>query len=222
MTRSALSPYSPEVAKKAFRAKAKSQGLTFAAAAEARKKQGQKVRFPSLADSKLTDGYKLYPGMGRRNPGRMDGVQWNGSAFICANHVDGALVGEYTERPWESDGAAERADLPAGLRVIPTVDEYRQPHVLSSLLDIAKPAKAKGVAKEFEVIDPLPHVVVLLDEEVSESLQFPDEDDEWRDDEGTLWDEIKGTGSVDVRERHSYSAAVKGKGRDDADGGNGS
>lgn len=75
-------------------------------------------------------------GIVRRNPGRMDGVRWNGRSFICARKVDGE--GALAAGPHEE--ADERADTPCEA----AWERRGGGALLASLLDIAKPAKTKG------------------------------------------------------------------------------
>jgi hypothetical protein len=66
----------------------------------------------------------------RRNYGRMDGVRWNGASFLCARQVDGdELDAVYEER---EDDVSESPD--------------RRTPLVISLLDIARPAKRRGVS----------------------------------------------------------------------------
>lgn len=74
-------------------------------------------------------------GLVRRNPGRMDGVQWNGDSFVCARQVDGDVT---RVRIHDSVDVEEQED--------DLVAEHR-PHdepLVISLLDIARPAKRRG------------------------------------------------------------------------------
>ena len=74
-------------------------------------------------------------GVGRRNPGRMDGVKWNGDSFVCAVRVDGDDGDSDSEYKYEWD-----EDV---------VVEEKEKRVEISLMDIAKPMKAKGVFPPF-------------------------------------------------------------------------
>ncbi|KAJ6598785.1 hypothetical protein B0H10DRAFT_2231389 [Mycena sp. CBHHK59/15] len=65
---------------KAFRAQASKAGLSYWAAVNASKELQASRKFEKPA------------GIIRRNPGRMDGVQWNGDSFVCATEVDDGLA----------------------------------------------------------------------------------------------------------------------------------
>jgi len=65
-----------------------------------------------------------------------------------------------------------------------------------SLLDIARPAKRKGAAKDFEVVQKLRNVIVLEDN----GLEYQWEDDEWEH----IYDEEF------VEEQRSYSSVLRG------------
>jgi len=189
MTRSALSPRSPEVAKKIFRAKAKAHGLTFRAAAEARN------LIPKPKDP-------VAPGMGRRTHASMDQTYWNGRAFVCGGNdtVDGPYCVEGPD-----------CDVCAVENMPPYVldDRGQAPtsHVLSSLLDIAKPAKAKGVAKEFEVVDSVTRVIAFEDEEGPAEWGYEAMHDfDWEE-----WDKVYEEGKQGSEKKASYSAVVEGK-----------
>lgn len=80
----------------------------------------------------LSEQKTMKPRLVRRNPGRMDGVLWNGDSFICANKVDEPAGGNATsdfEDDSESDGEESAP---------------RRTDVVVTLLDIARPAKVKG------------------------------------------------------------------------------
>ncbi|KAF5373494.1 hypothetical protein D9615_009431 [Tricholomella constricta] len=181
MTRSAKSPRGPEVAKKVFRANAKAQGLTFRAAAEARKK--------------LQKPKEVAPGMGRRAHGTMTETYWNGREFIHIDHESEDTPGyeicnaEY-KRPLYVSGEDGQAPCAP---------------VLASLLDIARPAKAKGIAKEFEMVDSVAKVIAFEDEEewpVGHGYENEDEID---------WDEWGEAYEEWSPKKASYSAVVEGK-----------
>ncbi|KAJ7204552.1 hypothetical protein B0H12DRAFT_472288 [Mycena haematopus] len=149
MTRSELSPHSPRVVRKAFRAQAASKGLSYGEAVLAAKAkaaaEGTKVEKPL--------------GIVRRNPGRMDGVQWNGDSFVCARQIDG--------------DAAEIEDEGTRTRVEVLSDEQRarnEPMVVS-LLDIARPAKRRGLAKKYQIVPRVPRAIELEDGMQSEQWE---------------------------------------------------
>ncbi|KAJ3967802.1 hypothetical protein EV361DRAFT_928936 [Lentinula raphanica] len=131
-------------------------------------------------------------GTTRRNPGRMDGVQWKADSFICPEHIDGpdSICGLDEALGESGDGSFEEDEDSS-------VNE--RSHIIS-LLDIAKPAKPKGIKKEYEVVDNL-RQVIFLDEELSE---------QWED-----WEEIDKL-TRDEREIKkptlSYAAALQSKG----------
>lgn len=110
----------------AFRAQAASKGLSFREAIVATKAkdeaEGKKIEKPV--------------GIVRRNPGRMDGVQWNGDSFVCARQVDGDVTRTYDVR------VGAREDDNEGNATL--ADETRPEPMVVSLLDIARPAKRRG------------------------------------------------------------------------------
>ncbi|KAF9458892.1 hypothetical protein BDZ94DRAFT_64045 [Collybia nuda] len=181
MTRSALSPYSPKVAKKAFRVKAEHEGVSFRAAMEAHKADLKTQKFPAPA------------GIVRRNPGRMDGVRWNGSNFLCGEEVDGFDVGpidlsndiEYDYMVNYDDG------------YVPT---HSTRPLTVSILDIARPAKRKGIAKDFEIVDGVRRIIALDDD-------GPYEETEWLDNDE--WEAID-VGGQPSADRKSYSSVLIG------------
>ncbi|KAJ7816849.1 hypothetical protein B0H14DRAFT_2843981 [Mycena olivaceomarginata] len=131
MTRSELSPHSPRVVRKAFRAQAASKGLSYREAILSTKAkeeaEGKKVEKPA--------------GIIRRNPGRMDGVQWNGDSFVCARQVDGDEPRALHGLTWDDDGIEHLENEP----------RPRNEPMVISLLDIARPAKQRGVTKNRRV-----------------------------------------------------------------------
>ncbi|KAF8172616.1 hypothetical protein K438DRAFT_1851428 [Mycena galopus ATCC 62051] len=151
MTRSEVSPHSPRVIRKAFRAQAASKGLSYGEAVLSAKakaaEEGKKIEKPM--------------GIIRRNPGRMDGVQWNGDSFVCTRQVDGDEPGRALNAVDQEDAGNEPSD------------EQRPPMVVS-LLDIARPAKRRGPAKKYQVLPRVQHVIELEDGTQSELWE-----DEW-------------------------------------------
>lgn len=192
MTRSILSAKHPKLAKKAFRAEAKAQGLKFAEACELRAKERSAEKF-------------LQPqGLRRRNYGRMDGTHWNGKTFICPAQVDAAYSGTYNICDCESCLRMEAHEdyWP---------DEEKAPVTATiSLLDIAKPAKVKGVAKEFEVIDRLPRVIALQDDEDAYStLDWDTESEAWEN----MYDSESEMSEADFS-KVSYATVLQGRDRE--------
>jgi len=82
------------------------------------------------------------------------------------------------------------------------IDSYDTSHTTHhtdtrvSLLDIARPAKQKGAAKDFEVVQKLRNVIVLEDN----GLEYQWEDEEWEH----IYDEEF------VEEQRSYSSVLRG------------
>ncbi|TFK31910.1 hypothetical protein BDQ12DRAFT_68645 [Crucibulum laeve] len=153
-----------------MRAKAQSEGTSFKSTVEASKK--------SQAEKFL----KTVPT--RRNPGRMDGVQWNGDSFVCASKVDDGVHTVTVEPDNEDDYTAL----------------YKTPQAFTvSLMDIAKPAKTKGIAKEFELVEGIKHVIALDDSE------YGDDFSQWDDEE---WEHVYDEYRKDTRQ--SYSAILRG------------
>ncbi|KAG6909675.1 hypothetical protein DXG01_016082 [Tephrocybe rancida] len=79
--------------------------------------------------------------------------------------------------------------------------------VLDSLLDIAQPAKPKGVAKDFEVVDSVTRVIAFEDDGCKDdsSLSWGDDDDFWDE-----WiDAYRERDEVRKEKKPSYSAIVK-------------
>ncbi|KAG5634579.1 hypothetical protein H0H81_001487 [Sphagnurus paluster] len=187
MTRSILSARGPEAAKKTFRAQAKAQGLTFRAAAELRNS------LPKQKDP-------IAPGMGRRTHGN-GGVgfgdsYWDGRARVWV----GGLA--YDDEDNEDPTAGLYSD--SEMEVHSQEGHWTQTRVVVSLLDIAKPkrTKAKGVARDFEMIDSVPRVLTLGDEWAD--LDEKDEDIDWAE-----WDQAYGEWKG--KEKASYSDIVEGK-----------
>ncbi|KAJ7702793.1 hypothetical protein B0H17DRAFT_1194661 [Mycena rosella] len=195
MTRSELSVHSPRVVRKAFRADAKDAGLTYRAAIAATKakdaEEGKKVERPV--------------GIIRRNPGRMDGVQWNGDSFVCARQVDGDVARPHDAMTWDSED----------MENAPTSEQERPRGMRSD---------EACVAKKYEVLPAVRRVIELDDDTVSEqwetgseawevqSEQWETQSDQWeiptRDYTPEEWEELYGDkfgGEV-----ASYSGAVCG------------
>ncbi|KAF8153387.1 hypothetical protein B0H34DRAFT_103786 [Crassisporium funariophilum] len=85
------------------------------------------------------------------------------------------------------------------------VDTYEPIHHTErtiSLLDIARPAKRKGVAKDFEILQNVRHVIVLEDGD------FQDVFEHWEDDG---WEQVYDEEHVD--QFKSYSSVLRGNER---------
>ncbi len=119
----------------------------------------------------------------------MDGGRWNGSTFICPHRVEDDRFDDNArystdDSKWgdERNGSGE-------------VEEERVPARVVCLLDMARPGKPKGrpkyntltpasvvdkvigIRKEFEVVDKLPGVIVLEDEDGTWAYgDFPEDD----------------------------------------------
>ncbi|KAJ6472846.1 hypothetical protein C8R47DRAFT_1145587 [Mycena vitilis] len=201
MTRSAVSAHSPRVLRKAFRAEAASKGLSFKQAIVANKAkdaaEGKKIEKPV--------------GIIRRNPGRMDGVQWNGDSFVCARQVDGDGPRGHDFGAWEEDDSI-------------VSDEKRADNtpMVISLFDIARPAKRRGVARKYEVLPTIPRVIELEDDATSE--QWEQWDDAWEvqseqwENQSDVWEipasDVSEEELYEKSERQttSYSSALRNNG----------
>jgi len=89
----------------------------------------------------------------RRNPGR-NGQQWNGGNFISGPEVDDGALEVQDEDVYDYKvDFSQTHDGPS-----------RETDMTVSILDIARPAKRKGPAKDFEVVQKVRGVIVLEDE----------------------------------------------------------
>ncbi|KAJ7466447.1 hypothetical protein FB451DRAFT_1260889 [Mycena latifolia] len=178
MTRSELSPHSPRVVRKAFRADAKSAGLSYRAAIAATKakqaEEGKKVEKPA--------------GIVRRNPGRMDGVQWNGDSFVCAQQIDGNVARPHEAMTWDAEDAEG------------TTGPQERGAMVVSLLDIARPAKRRGVAKKYEVLPTIQRVMELEDDAVSEQWEQWEEESEAWDVQSEQWESQSEQWEIPIRD----------------------
>jgi len=129
----------------------------------------------------------------RRNPGKEDGLIWNGSSFLSPANVDGVYHDDASEDDVEDEILQQIID-----RITLAESEERGP-ISVSLVDIARPEKvrAKGVAREFELIK-TPRRVIVLEEEDPSSLT--DEDD---------WESLFAE-EAPRKERRPYSAVLRG------------
>jgi len=211
MTRSNQSSYSPKIAKKvcfhppytfqsssqshqAFKAEAKAHGLEFHKVIQARV-------------DLLRENQKPIPGVvppKRRNMGRQDGVQWTGDSFLCAARVDGTREDDSNipvdvARQWCEEERRQQFSLQ---QTTPSTTV-----TVVSLLDIARPAKRKGVHKEFEVLESAVSRVITLDDfsvtdgdDASDVWSLVSESSDSDSDEESL---------VDIRPSRSYASVLK-------------
>ncbi|KAE9396712.1 hypothetical protein BT96DRAFT_996486 [Gymnopus androsaceus JB14] len=161
MTRSSQTKYSPQATKKAWKRTCLAAGMSHSDAVI--------VSCSSIPGKKVS-------ATDRRNPGRMDGVRWNADSFICPENVDG-----FESYDDSSDSEEEVYDdaMSGDSR-----QREQAAHVVS-LLDIAKPAKPKGIAKDFEVVKGVRRVIFLEDEKDWETFSQEQVDEEWEE-----WEEI--------------------------------
>ncbi|KAF8331168.1 hypothetical protein F5887DRAFT_1081347 [Amanita rubescens] len=193
MTRSTRSAPTHKESKKAFKQQAIEAGID------------HKPEIFALWNQKVADMHRASdkarnpPLVSARNPRRMDGGRWNGSAFLCPHRVedngfDDNVRYSTDDSKWsdERNGSGE-------------VEEERVPARVVCLLDMARPGKPKGIRKEFEVIEKLPGVIVLEDEDGTWAYgDFLLEDD---------WEEIliEGTTGRGVRPLvKSFADALRG------------
>jgi len=130
------------------------------------------------------------PGRGRSNGQgqvRKPGVEWNNSDEIDDGRDEALDVSEDEKERVRNDEPIENS--PSGGQVV-------------DLLDIARPAKSKGIAREFEVVQGSPRVIALPDEPRVPAIM--DED----------WENIDSEGSEDMDQRKSYSAVVRDNAED--------
>jgi len=109
---------------------------------------------------------------------RKPGVEWNHADDIDDGLDEALEVDE--EDVTRTDETVEKRS-PSGGQVI-------------DLLDIARPAKPKGIAKEFEIVQGSPRIVALPDEPLVPAVKEED------------WEDINSEDIVDARK--SYSAVV--------------
>lgn len=153
-------------------------------------------------------------GTTRRNPGRMDGVQWKSDSFLCPERVDGF------ESFYGDSGAYEMKEEECCMNDDRWSNRTSERIHTISLLDIARPAKSKGdylqlssireygqmlkiihccnlgIAKEYEVVKGVRQVIFLDDEEVCQEEQWEE------------WEEIYEPGDT---EKPTYADVLKNK-----------
>ncbi|KAF8625854.1 hypothetical protein AX17_006750 [Amanita inopinata Kibby_2008] len=164
MTRSSRSAPTYKESKKAFKQSAQEAGITckpeirqlWSKVVQAN--ESAKARKPVLVSA--------------RNPRRNDGVRWNGGMFISPPRVEDA---EY-----ECEGEDECSVCDEGTTTT-TVERER----MVCLLDMARPVKARGIKKEFEVVAKVRGVIVLEDE-MGSGCEYGD----WDLNEEQGWEEI--------------------------------
>ncbi|KAF7302858.1 hypothetical protein MKEN_01248000 [Mycena kentingensis (nom. inval.)] len=159
MTRSEVSEHSPRVVRKAFRAQARTQGLTYPqaiAAAKARQLASGKIEYPA------TDA-------ARRNAGQTD------DSFICPKRIDGGMT--RMQQQGAKDAWKEFVEEDEE-----KVEEDRRPAPLEvSLMDIARPAKRRGGTKKFHVVSNVRRTLSVADSdaETEEWEQWEDQSEAW-------------------------------------------
>ncbi|TFL07682.1 hypothetical protein BDV98DRAFT_588152 [Pterulicium gracile] len=179
MARSKTSTFSPTIVKQTVADEARSAGY---GARDARRKGHAHVA--TLKANKADAA-----GLARRNPGRMDGVQWRGVSFTCPNQVDG----DDNSSDYEEDGFD-----------IVEVVEPRAAFTIS-LMDMATQSRPRGIAKQFEMVEGLPKVIVLDEDDFE---QWADEN-EWEDlAKGETLEEPLKVSEDASRQKKSYSAAL--------------
>ncbi|KAM6501473.1 hypothetical protein JOM56_004487 [Amanita muscaria] len=184
MTRSTRSVQSHKQAKKAFKQEASDAGYC------------SKPEVYCMWNAKVAEGVRdkarRPPLHSTRNPRRMDGMKWNGSTFVCPENVeDNDFSPVLPREEYWCDGDSEEVNhTNHGMEVC--------------LMDFARPAKPRGVKKEFEVVDKLPSVIAL-DEESWESYNS----DDWYLPED-MWEEVFMEGTAGVASRKTFADVLRG------------
>jgi len=139
--------------------------------------------------------------MGRRTHGNDVGTVWNGVAYVG--------IPEFEEEGSDCDSDCPCWNFAHRHEGSPVNAEGSAPTtpIFSSLLDIAKPAKLKGVAKEFEIVDRVKNVIVLQEEQGGLG--------EWEEWEDVYEDEARPELNV---VRLTYSSVLKSMARELEDG----
>ncbi|KIK68769.1 hypothetical protein GYMLUDRAFT_68602 [Collybiopsis luxurians FD-317 M1] len=118
--------------------------------------------------------------------------------ITCSNNVDDLKAYRdelYFDEETEELDVFESDSFPTG----------RGEHI-ASLLDMAKPAKLKGIAKEYEVVKG-PREVIFLDEEQEwETLGLPVEE-EWEE----IYESTDSEDSCGIQEKPTYSFVLQNK-----------
>ncbi|ESK91220.1 hypothetical protein Moror_2940 [Moniliophthora roreri MCA 2997] len=185
MARSHISQYHPKVAKKAFRTATRDAGIRYVDAITALKQTQAQEKTLSNPST-------------RRNPGRMDGAQWNGDSFICTKDVDGHHLQSDIESDYEDDEYEEQNCATRRQEV--------------SLLDMAKPMKKRGIAKHFEIVRTVQRTIPF-----DEGLEFEEGSECWDimshiGDEDSEWEEVYHEEKVEEKVkavRPTYSAILR-------------
>ncbi|KAF8965758.1 hypothetical protein BDZ97DRAFT_1757040 [Flammula alnicola] len=188
MTRSAKGISRREAFTKSVRAKAHSEGILFKNALHTVK---------TSVDARAIDLHQEV----RRNPGRShDGPMggWNSSEFVSPAQVDDGALSVNDEDVY---------DFKVDFDSSPEAEFRHHTDMSVSILDIARPAKGKGVAKDFQVVRNMRNVVVLPEEEFEIWEDDVFERSLWDDD----WEQIYDEQRVDTRP--SYSSVLRGNDR---------
>ncbi|KAF5386469.1 hypothetical protein D9757_005900 [Collybiopsis confluens] len=188
MTRSSPTKYGPHALKKTLKKKCMDAGMTHSDAV--------KLAESSCAPAKVS-------GTSRRNPGRMDGVAWRANSFICPDRVDSLET--FHEERYHSESDEDSIEDYVNDSRLTGIREH-----IVSLLDMAKPAKLKGIAKDYEVVKMLKFEDIMLfdDEQDWDTLSVILEE-EWED-----WEDIyesNGNGPAAKQDRPTYSAVLQNK-----------
>jgi len=123
------------------------------------------------------------------HPGRTS-IHWKCTAFISGSHVDdgGLFVREEDVYDFKID-------------FTDTSNARHHSDMKVSLLDIARPAKQRGAAKDFEVVRKVRNVISLEDKFEGLEYYWDSEDDDWEQ----ICDQRHAT-----TEKKSYSSVLKG------------
>ncbi|OSD01030.1 hypothetical protein PYCCODRAFT_1436812 [Trametes coccinea BRFM310] len=141
----------------------------------------------------------------RRNAGRDDGQSWRSDSYLCGRAFDSSRDDQdalddtidHEEEEWIGDW---REDV----RQNYAVHSYTSPRREVPIMDIAKPMKPRGVAKDFEMLDTVRRVIALDEDQRAEWMDDQEEDLALQEWESLEWESASGH-----EHKASYAAKLR-------------
>ncbi|KAI9060057.1 hypothetical protein FKP32DRAFT_1760641 [Trametes sanguinea] len=141
----------------------------------------------------------------RRNPGREDGQTWRSDSYLCGRALESSRDDrEVIDDTTDCEEGSSTQDWREGIRRDSTLASHSPPRREVPIMDIAKPMKPRGMAKDFEVLETVGRVIALDDDHMTEWT-----DDDRGDSAMQEWESLDWESASDHEHKASYAAMLR-------------